>query len=71
MATAGLFVRQLTAELSRPGCTDGAGAVGAVAGGGCGTPTDNEAGGCGKLLTAIGVEMLTPPPPPPFGIDNG
>lgn len=52
VATAGLFVRQLMAALSRPGCTaDGAGAVGAVAGGGCGTPTGNDAGG-GKPVEA-------------------
>lgn len=51
VATAGLFVRQLAVALSNPGCTDGVGAVGAVAGGGCGTPTDNDAGGgCTKLL---------------------
>lgn len=56
VATAGLFVRPLVAELSKPGCNDGAAAVGAVAGGGCGTPTDNEAGGC----CAIGGNMLLP-----------
>lgn len=46
VATAGLFVRPLAAELSSPGCNDGTAAVGAVAGGGCGTPTDSDAGGC-------------------------
>lgn len=51
VATAGLFVRQLTAALSNPGWTEGVGAVGAVAGGGCGTPTGSDAGaGTVKLL---------------------
>lgn len=51
VATAGLFVRQLAAALSKPGCTDGAGAVGAVAGGGWGTPRGSEAGGGARLFT--------------------
>lgn len=45
VATAGLFVRPPAAELSKLGCNVGAATVGAVAGGGCGTPTDNDAGG--------------------------
>lgn len=57
VATAGLFVRQLTAALSRPACAaDAVGAVGAVAGGGCGTPTDNEAGGGTVADTAAVTE---------------
>lgn len=52
VATAGLLVRQLMAALSRPGwMAAGAGAVGAVAGGGCGTPIGNDAGG-GKPMEA-------------------
>lgn len=52
VATAGLLVRQLMAALSSPGwIADGVGAVGAVAGGGCGKPIGNDAGG-GKLMEA-------------------
>lgn len=48
VATAGLFIRPLIAELSRPGCNDGA-----VAAGGCGTGTDNDAGGGGNAAVPL------------------
>lgn len=51
VATAGLFVLPLAAAaLSSPGgSVAGGGAVGAVAGGGCGTPTGSEAGCCAPV----------------------
>lgn len=50
VATAGLLVRQLAEVLSMPGwMAEAAGAVGAVAGGGWGIPTESEAGGADGL----------------------
>lgn len=60
VATAGLLVRQMEDELSMPGwIAEAAGAVGAVAGGGCGMPTDNEAGGAERLEAECGRSGLS------------
>lgn len=60
VATAGLLVRQMEEALSMTGwMAEAAGAVGAVAGGGWGMPTDNEAGGAERLEAECGRSGLS------------